>query len=675
MAELLAVALGVLGAAEDGTTAGELTWAVTLWAEQLAQAQPLVLVFEDVHWAEDALLDVIEHLARALRDSPVLIVCAARPDLLEQRPSWGGGNPRSMSLELGPLTAEQSRELVDALLAHADVPPAQRALALEKAEGNPLFLEETARVLADDEAGSLKRIPDSVQALIASRIDALDGDAKRVLQHAALVGRVFWRGALDALSPGHDVAYALDKLLEREFVTPEAHSSIAGERAFRFTHGLIREVAYGTLTKAHRAEDHMTLAAWVAERAPEELADIRAYHLDHAATLVAELEGSAPPELVTEAAYALDGAGRRALRRGSFAHARSLLNRAVELEPAVNRRYFAAMAAARLSDVAAAREEARAVLEDARAEGNGRFEGRALVLLAEIALRADSDVECATENAGRALEALPEDDLHGLYDARTLLATIAWWVGDEQAARLHGEASVELAQATDRLDLESLALTRLAGVASSVGNDDEARELTERATKLALESGSREALGWARAAVGRCAVADGNYVEAEAGLREGLAMFEETGAEGRAGWAKAMLASLELRHGNTARAEDLARDAIRRLRATKEHAFLVEAERTLAEVLVAQGRVTEAERVAEHARKTVGAQDTWSRASTLHALGLVRAAQGRQQEAEGLMREALAILEPTMYRRFTAEVRASLEKIASRPATPTPAPS
>jgi len=285
VADLLAVALGVLGAAEDGRTAGELTWAVTLWAEQLAQAQPLVLVFEDVQWAEEPLLDVVEHLARALRDSPVLIVCVARPDLLEMRPSWGGGNPRALALELGALSPDESRELVDALLARTDVPPAQRALALEKAEGNPLFLEETARVFGDEDAGTLRRIPDSVQALIAARIDALDAPAKRVLQHAALIGRVFWRGALDALSPDLDVACALDKLLEREFVTPESHSSISGERAFRFQHGLIREVAYGTLTKAHRAEDHQTLAAWVAERAPEELADIRAYHLDHAASV------------------------------------------------------------------------------------------------------------------------------------------------------------------------------------------------------------------------------------------------------------------------------------------------------------------------------------------------------------------------------------------------------
>ena len=335
----------------------------------------------------------------------------------------------------------------------------------------------------------------------------------------------------------------------------------------------------------------------------------------------------------------------------------------------MKRRYFAARAAGRLSDVATARDEARGVLEDARAEGDRRTEGRALVLLAEIYLRTDSDVACATELADQALEAMPDDDLHGLYEARTLLATIAWWIGDEEAARRHGDATVELARATERRDLESLALTHLAGVASSSGASDEARELTERATALAIESGSREALGWAKAAVGRCAVTDGNYEQAELGLLQGLAMFEETGAEGRAGWAKAMLASLALRRGNLQQAEELARDAVRRLRAAKEHGFLVEAERTLAEVLVEQGRLTEAERVAEHARKTVGHDDVWSRASTLHALGLVRAAQGQQEEAESLLRESLAILEPTMYKVFTAEVRRTLGQLVERPAT------
>jgi tetratricopeptide (TPR) repeat protein len=210
-----------------------------------------------------------------------------------------------------------------------------------------------------------------------------------------------------------------------------------------------------------------------------------------------------------------------------------------------------------------------------------------------------------------------------------------------------------------------MALASLAAVASSTGELDEAREMSERAVVLALESGSREALGWAKATAGRCAIYEDRLDEAELGLLQGLAMFEETGAEGRVGWAKAMLAAIDLQRGKLERAEERARDAIRRLRATKEHGHLVEAERTLAEILVGQGRIIEAERVAEHARKTVGSDDTWSCASTLHALALVRAAQGRTDEAEDLLRQALGTLEGTMYKRFAADVRASLAKLES----------
>ena len=637
-----------------------------------------MLVFEDVHWAEEPLLDVIEHLARALRDSPVLIVCVARPDLLEHEAVAGAAATRARSRSSsGALSAEQSRELVDALLANSDVPPAQRALALEKAEGNPLFLEETARMLSDDEAGTLKRIPDSVQALIAARIDALDASEKRVLQHAALVGRVFWRGALDALSPNLDVGDALDRLLEREFVAPEAHSSIAGERAFRFTHGLIREVAYGTLTKAHRAEDHITLAAWVAERAPDELADIRAHHLDDAASLAARARG--------RRAGRARARGRRqrstAPAAARCAAARSpspapLPQRAVELEPTVKRRYFARPGGRRASPTSStAREEAQAVLEDARAEGDRRFEGRALVLLAEIALRADSDVTCATELADQALEALPEDDLHGLYDARTLLATIAWWVGDAEASRRHGEAAVELAQATDRRDLESLALTRLAGVAERTRRRrDEARELTERATELALESGSREALGWARAidrplrALPRATTSSPRPASAK-----GSPIFEETGAAGRAGWAKAMLGSLELRRGNLARAEDLLRDA-------DPPAARDEGARVPRRGRAHAGR--DARRAGRSWPRPSASPSTPGRRSAARTSGRGPRPSTRSgscaprraghDEAEALLREALAILEPTMYRRFADEVRASLETVAATRAAARP---
>jgi len=665
VADLLAVALGVLGAADDseGHSPAELTWAVTLWSERLAEAQPLVLVFEDVHWAEDALLDVIEHLARTLRDAPVLLICVARPDLLESRPTWGGGNPRALALEIGPLSSEESGELVDALLARADIPPGQRALALEKAEGNPLFLEETARMLALDERAGLKRIPDTIQALIAARIDTLDPVDKRLLQRAALVGRVFWRGALDALSPGIDVAGSLDRLLEREFVAPEAHSSISGERAFRFTHGLIREVAHATVSKAERAEDHRRVAEWVAARAPDELADIHAHHLERAAALTAELDGAVPPDLAREAAAALEGAGRRSLRRSSFALARSRFRRAVELEPTIRRRYLAAEAAWRLSDVPAAREEAEAVLGDARREQAPDVEGRALVLLAEIALRVDSDVARAGELADTALEVLRDDDLVGLHGARAVRSAIAWWVGDFDATRRQAEATVEIARAMQRRDLESFALAQLGRLENIEGEPQRARELLDRAVALAEESGSREAFGFARTVGARCFLDDDGYDVAEAAFREALAAFEEIGAEGRAGWTQTMLGSLELRRGDADAAEKLLRDAVSRLRATQESGYLVEAERLLAETLVRKGKIDEAERIAQHARDTVGREDVWSRTSTLHALGIVRAAQGRAAEAEALLEEALAIVEPTMYASLANEVRESLGEL------------
>jgi class 3 adenylate cyclase/tetratricopeptide (TPR) repeat protein len=662
VADLLAIALGVLGAAEGGHSTGELTWAVTLWAEQLAEAQPLVLVFEDVHWAEESLLNVIEHLARTLRNSPVLIVCVARPDLLDTRPTWGGGNPRAVALELGPLSAEQSRELVDGLLAGTEVPPGQRALALDKAEGNPLFLEETARMLADDESVMLKRIPDSVQALVAARIDGLEPEDKLVLQRAALIGRVFWRGALDALSPDVDVAAALGRLTERELIAPEAHSSIAGERAFRFTHGLIRDVAHATVSKGERAENHRRVANWVAEHAPE-LADINAHHLDVAARLVAELDGTVPPELAHEAAAALERAGRRSLHRSSFVVARTLLLRANELEESLTRRCLAAQAAWRLSDVPTVREEAASVLEDARAAGARDIEGRALVLLAEIALRADNDVTRSSELADEALAVIPEDEPDGLLEARSVLATIAWWVGDAEASRRHGEATLAHARALGRRDLESLSLAQLAGVAYAVGDHARARELTATASTLAGESGSREAFGFASTMTGRCLVIERKLDEAETAFREGLAAFDEIGAAGRAGWTATMLGALEGKRGNLERAEDVLRDAVRRLRATQERGFLVEAERELAETLVRAGKVTEAEQIAEHAHRTVGRKDVWSHASTLHALGLVRAAQGRPDEAEELLQEALAIVEPTMYQSLADEVRASLAAV------------
>src|SRR5439155_9721466 len=293
VADLLGLASGVLEAVQAERSAQEIAWAARAWAALLADVQPLVLVFEDIHWAEDPLLELIEHLATWVREAPLLIIGLARPELLDVRGSWGGGRMRATAIELEPLQTAQSEKLIEALLPGNGLAPEVRMDLLEKTEGNPLFVEETIRMLTESGDGYLpERIPDTLQALIAARIDHLPPDEKALMHRAAVIGRVFWHGALEHLSPDSDVDRLLDDLLLRDFVLSEPRSTIIGERAYKFKHVLIREVAYGGLTKAERAELHARFAEWLLERAGDELLEIRAYHLDHATQLQAELDGS-----------------------------------------------------------------------------------------------------------------------------------------------------------------------------------------------------------------------------------------------------------------------------------------------------------------------------------------------------------------------------------------------
>jgi class 3 adenylate cyclase/tetratricopeptide (TPR) repeat protein len=660
VADLLAAALGVLGAAEGDRTPGELSWAALRWAEQLAQGQPLVLVFEDIHWAEEPLLELVEQLARSLQDSPVLIVAVARPELLDTRPTWGGGIRNASAIDLLPLGDDESEELSNALLSRTDVTRIQRGLVLERAEGNPLFLEEIAHALRDGRG--LDGIPDSLQALIASRIDGVAADEKKLLQSAALIGRVFWRGALERLAPDIEVVELLDRLVNREFVVAEERSSISGEHAYRFKHVLIRDVAYGGMSKARRAEEHRAFAEWVADRARDELAEIRAHHLEQAADLLIELAGTIPEDLARSAAEALDEAGRRGLRRGALRSARRTLVRAVAIEPTPDRRYLAAHAAWRLADVPTVGDEAEAALAEARAAGRSDIEGRALVLLADLALHADGDVARAHDLADEALAILPADELAGLYDAHALITTIFWWLGNGEGATRHAEAMLELAHKAARPELESLAKTQLSAIAGVRGDVAGALVLLEQAESLAETSGSHEAMGYALAVHGR-RFGEAESDDAERYLRRALEIFDEIGAAGRHGWTLSNLASVYRQRGEIPLAEKTFREAVRRLRGTHEQGYLAEAERGLAEVLVVQGKVDEADRLITEAERRVGRGDVWTRASLLHARGLVLAAQDRVDDAEASFLAALEIIEPTMYAILTREVRESLNAL------------
>src|SRR6478752_1623789 len=379
VADLLGLAVGVLEAVEGERSQQEIAWAVRSWTEQLAGAQPLVLVFEDVHWGEEPLLELIEHLAAWVRTAPVLLICLARPELLDVRPAWGGGRLRAVTFELEALSDGEGATLVRELAAEVDVPVDVEAV-LAKAEGNPLFVEETIRALAERPEGRQDRIPDTLQALIAARIDRLPASSRRLVQRAAVMGRIFLRGALVHLSPDvPDVDAVLDDLLFRDLVVHEERSAISGEQAFKFKHVLIREVAYAGLSKGSRADLHMHFAEWLRERAGEELVEIRAFHLDQATRLLAELDGSAPPELAEAAGErrlqgrALTALGEAVLnQRADATAARELIERAVEVladeEPEIRFEAFraATLVATWLADDEAFEHWAKLALEAAR---------------------------------------------------------------------------------------------------------------------------------------------------------------------------------------------------------------------------------------------------------------------------------------------------------------------
>ena len=655
VADLLALASGVLEAVKSERNQQEIAWAAREWAEKLAEPQPLVLVFEDIHWAEDALLELIEHLATWVRNVPILILCLARTELLDLRPDWGGGRVRATAIELEPLGRADSEALVEALL-DGQLSPAARQELLDKTEGNPLFVEETVRMLTEAEtmSGGVQGIPDTLQALIAARIDRLPPGAKELLQCAAVIGRIFWKGAVEKLVlEGTDVEELLDDLQLRELVLREARSSISGEDAYKFKHVLIREVAYSGLTKSARAGYHQRFAEWLHSKVGEELLEVRAYHLDHATQLLAELDGAPPEALAREAAAALEEAGRRALAREANETARKLLVRAVELEPTLERRFQAARAAWRMSEFPVVSPEMQEVLRLAREADDKDLEARALTALAEVTVYREADVGRAEELAREALGVAERDESR--IDALRILETVAWWRGRLTESEEYAREQLEIARRLERPDLESEALLSLVGIYTSRQEDERAEPLIEQALALAEESGSLTAKAHAYRESGELHAWRNNDDQALAEYERARELFAEVGAATHLARTMLRIAVVRRRRGEIEEAEKLAREAIRILKPLEDRGTLCEVQRFLAEVLLEQEKVDEAEVYALKAVETVGPQDVSSQASTKKSLALIRAHQGRDDEAEALLRESIETLERSEYTRFLSD--------------------
>ena len=259
----LATLIG-LGEGDDVPDRETLFFSARVFVEALAADRPTLLIFEDIHWADESLLDLIETIAARVREVPLLLLALARPEVLGERPGWGGGLPAYTALQLEPLPDTAARELAERLLERAREVSNSEAIA-QTAEGNPLFIEELVASLAEHTTSEAAGLPTSIRAIVSARLDGLPVDARSVLVDAAVVGRVFWRGALARMDARDDLTSLLGSLEERDLITREAVSRIKGDQQFAFRHALIRDVAYQTLPRAIRRERHAAVAAFLEE--------------------------------------------------------------------------------------------------------------------------------------------------------------------------------------------------------------------------------------------------------------------------------------------------------------------------------------------------------------------------------------------------------------------------
>jgi class 3 adenylate cyclase len=324
---LAGVAEEKTGGADEGVAA----WRRFL--EALAEELPLVLVFEDLHWADDALLDFVDELVERVRDVPLLVLGTARPELLQRRPGWGGGKPNALTISLSPLSDEETARLLHALLERPLVDAETQEALLARAGGNPLYAEQYARILI--ERGDVQELPETVQGIIAARLDALSEEEKRLLQDAAVVGKVFWLGALEALDgwtleEAAEFLYALER---KEYVQRSRTSSVAGESEYAFRHLLIRDIAYGQIPRAARANKHERAAAWIESLGrPEDQAEMLAHHYLQALEL-ADAAGIEASALAGSARQALRDAGDRAASLFALEAAERFYEAALRLWP------------------------------------------------------------------------------------------------------------------------------------------------------------------------------------------------------------------------------------------------------------------------------------------------------------------------------------------------------
>jgi class 3 adenylate cyclase/tetratricopeptide (TPR) repeat protein len=566
--------------------------------EALAERRPLVLVFEDLHWADDNLLDFVDYLVEWATDSPLLVIGTARPELLERRAGWGGGKPNAATVSLSPLSEEEIARLLASLLEQAVMPAETQAPLLARAGGNPLYAEEYARMVSERGVDPTDEspLPETVQGIIAARLDALSSGDKTLIQDAAVIGKVFWSGALAAMNglQRWTVEESLHRLERKEFVRRERRSSVASETEYAFRHVLVRDVAYGQVPRALRAEKHRLAAEWIealsADR--EDRAEMLAHHYLSALEF-ARASGQEVGSLTESARVALQEAGDRAYALNAFAAAAGFYRGAVDLwpegQPGRGHLLFRYGRSLHLSD---SPTDAIGALEEARdlllGSGEPEVASEAEVTLGDVhVFRGERDL--AARHLGQAaaliddvepsrskafvlselarFAMLGDDDVKAVELAREALAMAEQFGTDEVRARalnIMGVSAVKLGNRRGLADIERcLEITAGSGsperirgfinLASTLGELGELRrsiELHKEGLREAERIGTSEQVRWLRAEclwdeflIGRwkeaTAHADEFLAEVEAGphymeapVREARAMIRLAGGDG-----------------------------------------------------------------------------------------------------------------------------------------------
>jgi tetratricopeptide (TPR) repeat protein len=658
----------ILGDDAVSSSPEEIAWAFRKLLESRAAERPVVVVFDDVHWDEPTFLDLVEHVADLSRGAPILLVCMARPELLDVRPAWGGGKLNATNVLLGALAPEETSQLVD-LLAD-EVESSLRERILEAAGGNPLFVEEMLAMAA--EGGGDVAVPPTIQALLAARLDQLAGAERGVLERGAVEGQVFHRTAVAALADGDSVDGELIALVRKDLVRPE-QPLLPDDDAYRFRHLLIRDTAYEALPKATRAELHERFADWLQLHGTMlvELDEILGYHLEQAFRYRAELGPLDDGALATSerAAERLLASADRSLDRGDASAAIGLLGRAIELLPADDpRRPPARLELVKVLGEQVELERALVLLDEvtaaARDAGDERMLGRTKLARIDLDLQAapDRGIADALIEARAVLADLDRiGDEEGALWALRVIGALTGWLGRQAEAYAHWRRAIERAEGKDSRFVRDVLGWMLLNAWWGPMPIDEAIRFAD---EVIATTSSTRLEGYARVVRGAANGAAGRLDQGREELAAGRALLRDLGD--LISWAglAAAEADMELAAGNPERAYGACAEGAEALAASAETGYLTTVKSLQAFAALDLGREEDALRLTGEARSVAAADDVDPRSRDCLVRARIAARHGDFAEADQLLAAARNMIAPTDFVNLRFDLTSSWAEVA-----------